>query len=128
LILHVAIISFSHFSTDISLQGSDLISGHADPVRRFYDLIPGSQPVEHGFYMYPCDTNLPDIALYFGGVAFSITQDFDRGLRDEGSGNCLGSIVGNEENPMWTIGTAFMTNFYTVFDVDNRRVGFATLA
>jgi hypothetical protein len=128
LTLHVEINSFSHFSTDISLQGANYITGHPNDVRDFYKQIPGSQAIDDGFYTFSCNTVLPDIAFYFDGVAFPITQNFNKGIEDEGSPNCVGSIVGIEETNTWTLGVAFMANYYTVFDVGTERIGFATLA
>jgi cathepsin D len=78
--------------------------------------------------MFPCHTVLPDIAFYFDGVAFPITQSFNRGKRLSGSYKCLGGIVGNEVTNVWNLGTAFMANYYTVFDFGRKKVGFATLA
>jgi hypothetical protein len=128
LTLHVAINSFSYFSTDISLQGANAISGHPEDVRKFYRQIPGSQADDDGYYTFPCNTVLPVIAFYFDGIAFPITQSFNRGIDHEGSPNCYGSIVGNEKTDSWTMGLAFLANYYTVFDVGDKRVGFATLA
>jgi cathepsin D len=128
LTLHVSTNSFSHFSTYISLQGANTISGNPDNVRNFYSKIPGSQTLGNGYYIFPCNTILPEIVFYFGGVAFPITKSFNRGVPYQGSPNCLGSIVADEVTNQWTMGTAFMTNVYTVFDVGNRRVGLATLA
>jgi hypothetical protein len=128
LTLYVAINYFSHFSTDISLQGATLIYGHPNDVREFYKQIPGYQAIERGYYTYPCNTVLPDIAFYFDGVAFPITRNFNRGVHPQGSPNCVGSIVADEVNNAWTLGVAFMANYYIVFDVGNRKVGFATLA
>jgi hypothetical protein len=128
LILHVAINFFSHFSTDISLQGANYISGAPGIVRKFYKQIPGSQAIQRGFWIYPCNTILPAIAFYFDGVAFPITRNFNRGRRKQGSPDCVGSIVGDHVTNSWTLGAAFMANYYTVFDVGSKRVGFATLA
>jgi hypothetical protein len=130
LTLQVAINSFSRLSTDISLQGSPLIHGPPENVREFYDRIPGSQAVEKGFYIYPCNTVLPDIAFYFGGVAFPITKNFSRGARYQGTHVCFGSIMANRRIDInrWTLGSTFMANYYTIFDYGTKRVGFATLA
>jgi hypothetical protein len=128
LTLYVTINSFSHFSTDISFQGATLISGYPENVREVYKQIPGSQADGNGFYIFPCNTVIPDIAFYFDGVAFPITQNFNRGVTSAGSPYCYGSIMGDQPDNIWTLGTAFMANFYTVFDVGTKRVGFATLA
>jgi cathepsin D len=110
------------------LQGATLISGTPNVVEEFYNQIPGSQALDDGYYTFPCDDELPEIVFYFGGVAFPITQSFNTGLEDEGSPNCIGAIRGDQQGNSWTMGTAFMTNYYTIFDVGNQRVGFATLA
>jgi cathepsin D len=128
LTLHVAINSFSHFSTDISLQGAALISGHPEVVDHLYSRIPGAQPVNHGYYTFPCDTVLPDIVFEFDGFPVSITYNFNLGSWQMGSPYCLGSIMAVETDNVWTMGTIFMTNYYAVFEVVNRRVGFANLA
>jgi cathepsin D len=98
-----------------------------------YDLIPGSAPETNGFYDFPCNAVLPDISLYFGGRQFSMTQSFNFGPTYRGSSRCLGGIRAREDVQWWTVGIAFMTNYYTIFDVGQTgvtapEVGFATLA
>jgi hypothetical protein len=112
------------------LQGATSILAHPEDVRKLYSQIPGSQAVANGFYIYPCNIVLPDIAFYFDGVAFPITQNFRHDRWNQGSPNCLGNIIGNSIIPIntWVLGAAFMANYYTIFDVGNKRVGFATLA
>jgi hypothetical protein len=50
------------------------------------------------------------------------------GSQSIGSNRCFGVITQKENRAFWTLGVAFMTGYYTVFDVANRQVGFATLA
>jgi hypothetical protein len=128
LTLHVAINSFSHFPTNISLQGAALIRGHPEVVGHFYDHIPGAQAAPDGYYIFPCNTVLPDIVFHFDDFDFPITHNFNLGPWRTGSPYCLGSIMRDEEIDAWTMGTVFMTDYYTIFDVGNRRVGFADLA
>jgi cathepsin D len=131
LTLHVAIISFSHFSTNISLQGAALISGPPVLVAQFYGHIPGAQPAgaaHDGYYIFPCNTNLPAIIFEFEDIDFTITNKFNLGQWQVGSSYCLGAITGVEPTNVWTMGALFMTDYYTMFDVVNRKVGFATLA
>jgi hypothetical protein len=131
LTLHVAINSFSHFSIDISLQGAALIGGPPLLVAHFYNHIPSAQPADaanDGYYIFLCDTDLPDIVFYFDDFDFPITHHFNLGQWQMGSPYCIGSIMADVTANFWTIGTIFMTDYYTVFDVGNRKVGFANLA
>jgi hypothetical protein len=126
------LIPFHTLLTDISLQGAIVIYGDPENVRTIYNQIPGSQAIERGFYIYPCNSILPDIVFHFDGVAFPISQNFNQGIWAHVPGNCLGSISENQGNDInintWVLGAAFMANYYTVFNVGTKKVGFATLA
>src|SRR5271170_936748 len=125
--LCVAIITFSNYLTDIFIQGTALIIGTPTDVAALYALIPGSEHNRSGYYTFPCNSDIPDIVFYFSGQAFSITQSFNFGPVSPGSNMCFGSIWGSQDTSFWVLGTSFMTNYYTVFDLGTTQVGFATL-
>ena len=43
-------------------------------------------------------------------------------------GQCVGSIVGNDNMSFWIVGDVFLRGVYTAFDFGGKRVGFAELA
>ncbi|KAF9226025.1 Asp-domain-containing protein [Gyrodon lividus] len=108
--------------------GSNLIHGRPGDVATFYGAI-GSvpSPIAPGYYIFPCN-DVPSVSFTFGGTSFPISADsLTHGFADKESITCYGAIiVGNL--PFWVVGTAFLRNVYTAFDVANARVGFATLA
>jgi cathepsin D len=120
--------------TDILLQGSPLIVGDPTGVSDIYAKIPGAQnasfTIGQGFYTFPCNSTLPDISFTIGGQDFPMTQSLTFGQASSGSTECVGSIVAFDPTgtQFWVLGDIFMTNFYTVFDVGQSRIGFATLA
>ncbi|KAF9226977.1 acid protease [Gyrodon lividus] len=109
--------------------GSDLIHGRPDDVEVFYEAIGGSpEPDNDRFYGFPCDA-VPSVSFTFGGTPFSIpAETFNMGPSFDDPFYCIGAIVASDALPYWIVGTVFLRNVYTAFDVGNLRVGFATLA
>ncbi|KAF9220430.1 acid protease [Gyrodon lividus] len=108
--------------------GTDLIHGGPDDVATFYEFIGGGPvPDIPRYYEFPCD-DVPSVSFTFGGTSFPISAGsliFDH--IDDDPSQCYGAIIAGNE-PYWIVGAVFFDNVYTVFDVANTRVGFATLA
>ncbi|KAF9220437.1 acid protease [Gyrodon lividus] len=108
--------------------GSELIHGLPGDVAAFYEAI-GGVPVPNNseFYTFPCD-DVPSVSFTFSGTSFPIlAESLIFGTVDSESIECYGAIIVGSD-PYWIVGTAFLENVYTVFDVVNERVGFAMLA
>jgi hypothetical protein len=112
--------------TDVFLQGTTLIIGDPTNVAEFYSHIPGAESFGTQFWTYPCNAPIPSISFNIAGREFPFTK-LNAGNQSVGSNRCFGAIMQKENRAYWTLGIAFMTGYYTVFDVGNRQVGFATL-
>ncbi|KAF9226089.1 Asp-domain-containing protein [Gyrodon lividus] len=108
--------------------GSDLIHGDPEDVDVLYKAIGGALvPDDDRFYSFPCDA-VPSVSFIFGGTSFPISAEtFNLGPSPNDPSYCVGAIVASNV-PHWVVGTVFLRNVYTAFDVANLRVGFATLA
>ncbi|KAF9223908.1 Asp-domain-containing protein [Gyrodon lividus] len=106
--------------------GTDLIHGVAEDVETLYEGI-GGRPDDNNFYIFPCD-DVPSIVFTFGDTPFPVPAEaLNLGPHPVVPSYCIGAIVAGV-SPPWIVGTAFLRNVYTAFDVSNVRVGFATLA
>lgn len=80
---------------------------------------------QYGFYLVPCDAPPVDIILTIGGTPFVIPSSVLI-LREPTNSVCLSGITGGiKAGSPAIMGDVFLRAFYTVFDKDNKRVGFA---
>ncbi|TCD66599.1 hypothetical protein EIP91_001156 [Steccherinum ochraceum] len=112
--------------------GSQYIIGDPGNVAKLYAAIPGSAALGNGMYSYPCATS-PTVSLVFGGVAFPIDPSlFCAGSVPQNGDLCVGAVVAAPQTKppqrFWSVGDVFLQNVYSIFDLGQNRVGFATPA
>ncbi|CAG8621446.1 7311_t:CDS:1 [Cetraspora pellucida] len=114
--------------TAIIDTGTTNIFVPTNDAKKIYSHIPSSSFTNGQFYL-PCNTRA-QINLKFSGKSWSISAE-DLVLYPPNNGTCLGSIqqgIKSLGNSRWLLGDSFLKNVYSVFDLDNKQVGFASLA
>jgi hypothetical protein len=87
-----------------------------------------------GYYLIPC-ASIPTVSMNFGGRDFSIpASKFSLGQVSRGSQYCVGAVLGSDQQyggsgtPTYLVGDAFLSSVYSIYDVGQKRVGFAQAA
>ncbi|KAI0872458.1 aspartic peptidase domain-containing protein [Hypoxylon argillaceum] len=107
--------------------GTSFVFGPPEDVKVMYNLIPGSASKDGSTYTIPCDTD-SKVAFAFSGQSWSVSSK-DFVSAPDSNGVCTGNIYGVEYVPGgWLLGDVFLKNVYSIFDVDNGRIGFAAKA
>jgi len=113
--------------------GTTLIVGPSSSVGTFYSAFGGKACTtstcgsgSSGYYYYPCNSE-PTVSFKFGSATWTISgTDFNLGQVTTSS--CVGAVVASSGLPdnAWIMGDTFLKSVYSVYDVGNKRVGFAT--
>jgi hypothetical protein len=107
-------------------SGTSLLTGPSEVVADIAKQI-GAKMIIEGEYMLKCDyDNLPNFDITIGGNVYSLSP-VDYLIPD--GGLCLLGMMGMDipppTGPLWILGDILMRKYYTVFDTENKRVGFA---
>ncbi|KAH6948298.1 hypothetical protein HPB50_023354 [Hyalomma asiaticum] len=111
-------------------SGTSFLNGPRGEVQDLHRAI-GATRIGAGYYEVDCNgiANLPAIIFNLNGKAFAL-QGEEYTIRipiEDGTVQCFTRISeGDSSSRIWILGAVFMRKYYTVFDRNHNRVGFAT--
>lgn len=116
--------------------GSSLFALPKEEAEAINTLI-GAKKGWNGQYTVDCDTldDLPELSIKMGKSVYTLTGHDYVLLISSGSGkgakdSCVSGFAGLDfpegMKPLWIVGDVFLRKFYSVYDLGNARVGFAT--
>lgn len=90
----------------------------------------GATSNDEGDYFVDCSSidSLPTISFVIGGTTFTLDgSDYTYEVVSDDTTYCL-SAFEDAGTDFWILGDVFMGKYYSIFDLTNNRVGFATAA
>jgi hypothetical protein len=109
-------------------SGTSLLACPKSEIAAIAKLV-GAKPLIKGEYTIDCNADAPDITVVIDGQNHVITKE---NYIINAGGECLFGMLGLDipapAGPLWILGDVFMRSTYVKFDVDQSRLGFATIA
>ncbi|KAJ0012688.1 hypothetical protein NQD34_017022 [Periophthalmus magnuspinnatus] len=111
--------------------GTSLIGGPPSEILTLQELI-GATPSSIGEFVLDCTrlSSLPHVTFVMGGKEYTLTPQ--QYVRKEMLGDkalCFSGFqpvdIASAQGPLWILGDVFLTEYYSVFDREHDRVGFA---
>ncbi|GMS92496.1 hypothetical protein PENTCL1PPCAC_14671, partial [Pristionchus entomophagus] len=113
--------------TVISDTGTSLISAPADVVEKVASAANAKLDKTTGLYMLPsCDTEIPDLKLTIGSSTYSIDyKNMIVPITATDCGLAMDAFFGGGFGPAWILGDPFIRQYCNIYDIGNKRMGFA---
>jgi hypothetical protein len=112
--------------------GTSVLAGPTKEVQAIAELAGAVPLLGTGEYMIDCATidTLPILHLTLSGVEFTLSgADYVVKTSSFGQEACLFGFLGIDvpepRGPLWILGDVFLRKYYTVFDIERNRMGFA---
>ncbi|KAK6351710.1 hypothetical protein TWF718_004858 [Orbilia javanica] len=124
-VLDGKIANFQGGRTVIIDTGTALILIPPEDALKLHQFIPGTKSNGETFYI-PCATDI-SLQFQFGSDRYQISsKDYIGDPVDPNQELCLSLIVGRSvvRDGAWLIGDVFLRNVYSVFDMENGKIGF----
>jgi len=107
-------------------SGTSILTGPSDKIKAIAASLGARELAGTGEYIVSCTAKLPTLNFVLGGKNYTLeSKDYlipDPPLCILG---LMGLDVDSPLGPLWILGDMFMRKYYTVFDAENSRVGFA---
>uniref|UniRef100_A0A3Q1G379 Nothepsin n=1 Tax=Acanthochromis polyacanthus TaxID=80966 RepID=A0A3Q1G379_9TELE len=111
--------------------GTSLIAGPTNDILNLQQLI-GATPTNFGEFLIDCVrlSSLPHVTFVLGGIEYTLTAE--QYMKKEMLGDrelCFSGFqavdIISSADPLWILGDVFLTEFYSIFDRGQDRVGLA---
>ncbi|XP_018328790.1 lysosomal aspartic protease-like [Agrilus planipennis] len=114
----------------IADSSSNNIVGPKDEVEKIFKQIHATE-LFFGFYKVDCDTvnKLPRIHFIIGGKNFTLKgENYVQKLSWNSFMLCITSFVASNTTNLWVLGGAFLSEFYSIYDIEHLQLGLVKAA